>query len=421
MFDHNHFSALVEQHKDELLQLCSDLIKIPSVNPPGEMEAITSFICGYLDKHGISYEVLRPTPTTPNIVATLGRKGGRRLILNGHADVVPPGNLEKWDFDPFCGDIRGGTIFGRGASDMKCGLAGLLFAMGLLADGKVPLDGELVLTVVPDEEVSGSWGTKWLVESGTIRGDACLIAEPSGYFNCEIGQKGCCWLKLSATGTPAHGSLAPFVGDNAIEKLLRVLSGITQLRDIPARYDEQIARVMEDSKNNARRRLSAKGAAHVINHCTVNIGKISGGTKINMVPDYAEAEVDIRVPLGISTLTVEEEICRIIREAGVSGVEYSFGWRSEPNNTPRTAEIVEILAKNVQEIWNEPLTRTYQWASSDARFFRYAGIPTLQYGPSTAAGIHSYNETAEVLDVVNITKVYVCTMLDYLNGTGEQA
>ena len=304
---------------------------------------------------------------------------------------------------------------------MKCGLAGLLFAMGLLADGKVPLDGELVLTVVPDEEVSGSWGTKWLVESGTIRGDACLIAEPSGYFNCEIGQKGCCWLKLSATGTPAHGSLAPFVGDNAIEKLLRVLSGITQLRDIPARYDEQIARVMEDSKNNARRRLSAKGAAHVINHCTVNIGKISGGTKINMVPDYAEAEVDIRVPLGISTLTVEEEICRIIREAGVSGVEYSFGWRSEPNNTPRTAEIVEILAKNVQEIWNEPLTRTYQWASSDARFFRYEGIPTLQYGPSTAAGIHSYNETAEVLDVVNITKVYICTMLDYLNGTGEQA
>ena len=178
MFDHNHFSALVEQHKDELLQLCSDLIKIPSVNPPGEMEAITSFICGYLDKHGISYEVLRPTPTTPNIVATLGRKGGRRLILNGHADVVPPGNLEKWDFDPFCGDIRDGTIFGRGASDMKCGLAGLLFAMGLLADGKVPLDGELVLTVVPDEEVSGSWGTKWLVESGTIRGDASLPSPP---------------------------------------------------------------------------------------------------------------------------------------------------------------------------------------------------------------------------------------------------
>lgn len=416
MYTHEHWISLVEQRQDQLLQLCSDLIRIPSVNPPGEMEAITAFICGYLDAHHISYQVLRPTPATPNIVATVGRKGGRRLILNGHSDVVPPGNLDKWDFDPFCGDIRNGTIYGRGASDMKCGLAGLLFALGLLADQAAELDGEAVLTVVPDEEVSGPWGTKWLVESGTVQGDACLIAEPSGYFNCEIGQKGCCWLHLTATGAPAHGSLAPFVGDNAIEKLMRVLAALPQLRSIPARYDDQVALVMEDSKRNARRRLTAQGAAHVLNHCSVNIGKISGGTKINMVPDHAEAEVDIRVPLGISTQTVEEEIDRIIREAGVQGVSYSFSWRSEPNNTPRTAEIVETLAKNVQEIWNETLTRTYQWASSDARFFRYAGIPTLQYGPSTASGIHAYNETAEVRDVVNITKVYVCTILDYLNG-----
>jgi len=134
-----------------------------------------------------------------------------------------------------------------------------------------------------------------------------------------------------------------------------------------------------------------------------------------MVPDHAEAEVDIRVPIGISTKTVEEEICRIIQESGAQDVEYSFSWRSEPNSTPRTAGIVECLAENVQEIWKEPLTRTYQWASSDARFFRYAGIPTLQYGPSTPSGIHSYNETAEVTDVVNIAKVYLCTIVDFLN------
>ena len=397
MQDHKYLTSLVEERKEELLKLCSDLIRIPSVNPPGEMEVITSFICSYLDKHHIPYEVLRPT-------------------LNGHSDVVPPGNLDKWKFDPFSGEIRDGKIHGRGASDMKCGLAGLLFVMGLLADERIELDGEIILTVVPDEEVSGSWGTKWLVESGAVSGDACMIAEPSGYFNCEIGQKGCCWLKLSVTGTPAHGSLAPFVGSNAIEKLMRILTRIPEIRRIPARYDDETAAVMEDSKKNARRRLSAQGAAHVLNHCSVNIGKISGGTKINMVPDYAEAEVDIRVPLGISTLTVEEELCRIIQESGVTDVEYSFSWRSEPNCTPRASEIVERLAQNVQEIWKEPLTRTYQWASSDARFFRYAGIPTLQYGPSTPSGIHSYNETAEVIDVVNITKVYLCTIVDYINN-----
>ena len=416
MYDRNHFISRIENEQNRLLELCSSLIRIPSVNPPGEMETITRFICSYLEEHKIPYEVLYPVPGTPNIVATLGKKGGRRLLLNGHSDVVPPGNLEQWDFDPFCGEVRDGKIYGRGASDMKCGLAGLLFAMGLIADEGVELDGELVLTVVPDEEVSGEWGTKWLVESGTVKGDACIIAEPSGYFNCEIGQKGCCWLKLEAEGAPAHGSLAPFVGDNAIEKLMKVLAALPQLRSLPARYDDQVAMVMEHSKQNARRRLSAKGAAHVLNHCSVNIGKIQGGTKINMVPDHAEAEVDIRVPLGISTQTVEEEINRIICETGVQGVTYSFSWRSEPNHTPRTAEIVETLAKNVEEIWNEPLTRTYQWASSDARFFRYAGIPTLQYGPSTPSGIHAYNETAEVRDVVNITKVYLCTMLDYLHG-----
>ena len=415
MFDHDHFLSLFEARQEELLSLCSDLIRIPSVNPPGDMEPVTSFICGYLDRHHISYEVLRPTPQTPNIVATIGKKGGRRLILNGHSDVVPPGNLEKWDFDPFSGKIQDGTIYGRGASDMKCGLAGLLFALAILSDEQAELGGEVMLTIVPDEEVSGTWGTKWLIESGAVTGDACIIAEPSGYFNCEIGQKGCCWLKLSAQGMPAHGSLAPFAGDNAIEKIMRVLAKLPELRRLPARYDDETAAVMEDSKNNARRRLAAKGAAHVLNHCSVNIGKISGGTKINMVPDSAEAEVDIRIPIGISTQTVEEEICRIIQESGASDVEYSFSWRSEPNSTKRTSEIVEILAKNVREIWDVTLTRTYQWASSDARYFRYAGIPTLQYGPSTASGIHAYNETAEVKDVVNIAKVYLCTILDYLS------
>lgn len=414
MNERQHLLSLIEQRQDELLKLCSELIQIPSVNPPGDMEEITTYICRYLERHRIPFQVLRPSPQTPDIIAKLGRKGGRRLILNGHSDVVPPGNPAKWDFDPFCGTIRDGKIYGRGASDMKCGLAGLLFVMGLLSEEQAALNGEIILTIVPDEEVSGVWGTKWLVESGTVSGDACIIAEPSGYFNCEIGQKGCCWLKLTASGAPGHGSLAPFVGENAIEKLMKVLSAIPRLRDIPARYDDQVAMVMEDSKRNARRRLAAKGAGHVLNHCSVNIGKISGGTKVNMVPDFAEAEVDIRIPLGISTQAVEDEIIRIIQETGVQGITYSFGWRSEPNHTPRTAEIVESLAKNVREIWSEELTRTYQWASSDARFFRYAGIPTLQYGPSTPSGIHAYNETAEVKDVVNITKVYVGTILDYL-------
>ena len=412
--ENKRLKELVEERKEELLDLCCRMIQIPSVNPPGEVEEIVGFICNYLEKHGISWEIIRPTSDTPNIVAKMGNPDGRVLVLNGHCDVVPPGNLEKWDFNPFCGEIRNGKILGRGTSDMKTGLAGLLFVMGILSDEKIDLGGQIVLTVVPDEEVSGAWGSKWLVESGTIKGDACLIAEPTGYFNCEIGQKGSCWIKLSVNGTPAHGSLSPFVGDNAIVKLMRVLERLDKIRDIVPRYDEETARVMEESRTMAERLLEAKGARHVLNHCTVNFGKINGGTKVNMVPDHAEAEVDIRIPLGVTTAMVEDAVDLIIREAGVEGVTYDFGWKSEPNSTPQNAEIVEAVAKNVEDVWKESLNRTYQWASSDARFFRYAGIPTLQYGPANLEGVHAYNETVDVQDVVNAAKVYIGAITDYL-------
>ena len=126
--------------------------------------------------------------------------------------------------------------------------------------------------------------------------------------------------------------------------------------------------------------------------------------------------MDIRIPLGVSTEMVEEQVIRILKEVGMSGVTYSFGWRSEPNCTDQKAEIVEAVARNVQEVWDGPLNRTYQWASSDARFFRYAGIPTLQYGPANLEGVHAYNETVDVEDAVNAAKIYICAMTDYLNG-----
>ncbi len=152
------------------------------------------------------------------------------------------------------------------------------------------------------------------------------------------------------------------------------------------------------------------------NHCTVNIGKISGGTKVNMVPDYAEAEIDVRLPLGVSCDMVEERLIRILHEVGLEGITYTLAWKSEPNSTPENAEIVNLIAQGVEEVWGEKLSRTYQWASSDARIFRYAGIPTIQYGPANLEGIHAYNETVDVQDVVNATKIYVCAIVDYLNA-----
>ena len=106
----------------------------------------------------------------------------------------------------------------------------------------------------------------------------------------------------------------------------------------------------------------------------------------------------------------------ILHEVGLEGITYTLAWKSEPNSTPENAEIVNLIAQGVEEVWGEKLSRTYQWASSDARIFRYAGIPTIQYGPANLEGIHAYNETVDVQDVVNATKIYVCAIVDYLNA-----
>jgi succinyl-diaminopimelate desuccinylase len=407
---------LMERKKDQLIKLCSDLVAINSENPPGHMEEITKFIGDYLQTHAIQYEILRPQADRPNIIARIGKPGGKTLLLNGHSDVVPVGDRAKWEFDPFSGKVANGKILGRGASDMKGGIAGILFAAAMIQSHPIDLDGEVILTIVPDEEISGDKGTKWLVENYGLRADACLVAEPTDINNCEIGQRGSLWLKMTATGATAHGSLSPYAGENAIVKLMKVLARLDAIKELTAAYPQTIRPVMEDSKQMAAIKLNNPEAANVLDHITINIGTIRGGIKTNVVPDQAQAEIDIRIPIGISSGQVIAKLEAIIRELGVTGVTYEHPWRSEPNYTEVNAAIVATVAQNVHAVSGIQLARTYQWASSDARYFRYAGIPTMQYGPSNTEGIHSYNETVDVADLIIAAKVYAGTIIDFLNN-----
>ncbi|SKC65717.1 ArgE/DapE family deacylase [Maledivibacter halophilus] len=404
----------IDNRKEQLIDLCCQLIKMPTENPPGEMEDITEFICKYLEKFGVENKVHRPKPNKPNIVAKYGNEKGKKLIFNGHADVVPAGDLSKWDFDPYCGKVKDGKILGRGTSDMKAGLGGVIFVMGLLAEKKIPLDGQMFLTVVPDEEISGELGTKWIVENNIVTGDACVVAEPTGYDNCEVGQRGTLWVNLKAEGTSAHGSLSPYVGDNAIEKLIKVLEGIKCLTKLHGEYEGEVKEVIKESKIAAKECLNKPGVENIIDHVTVNIGQIKGGTKTNMVPDSAQADVDIRIPLGVSTQRVIDNIDKVIEDLNLKGITYTYSWRSEPNNVSINSEIVKAVKRNTKDVLGIDISATYQWASSDARYFRSAGIPTIQYGPANTEGIHSYNETVDVKDVINAAKVYAGMVLDML-------
>lgn len=230
---------LAKSRSGELVQLVSDLIKIPSENPTGSQREVVDFVKNYLKEAGISCEEVGSNPDFPCVVAQIGSEEGFSVILNGHVDVVPAGDRAQWEFDPFSGEITDKLILGRGTSDMKAGVAGILFAMKVLAESGAQLKGNVRLHIVSDEESGGEYGTQWLCENGYAENaDACLVAEPTTHSTIEIGQKGRVDLKFKSYGKSAHGSLAGFRGENAILKLMKVLEHVDMLREIPGKYKE---------------------------------------------------------------------------------------------------------------------------------------------------------------------------------------
>ena len=133
------------------------------------------------------------------------------------------------------------------------------------------LSGDVLLTIVPDEETGGTYGTKWLFENGYVKGDWGIVAEPTGMDNIEVGQKGTMGMNLYAEGTTAHGSLSPYVGENAIDKLVRLLPQMYQLRELHGTYEGEVAEVMEVSRNKAKTVQKAEGVKNIMDHVTVNI------------------------------------------------------------------------------------------------------------------------------------------------------
>jgi len=405
----------VENHQDELIAFCSKLIQIPSVNPPGDTTEITAFIENYLNDVGITYQKYEAADKMFNLVASIGNGEGKELVYCGHTDVVPVGDLSKWDFDPFSGEVKDGWMLGRGASDMKAGLAGIIFATKLLKKLNIELPGKLTLAIVPDEETGGEFGVPWLLERGYVQGDGCLIAEPSSPLNPTIGQKRSYWFELEVRGEPGHGSLSPLAGRNAIVDAIRAIEEIRTLWDVEITIPEEVQPLIKVSKKYMREvekdRLKYQ---EVLEKITVNIGTIEGGTKSNVIPDYCKVQVDCRLPFGIT----QEEVTEILTtKLDGLAIDYSiqrFGFKSVANYTPAENPVCQSIVESISYVTGQEAYGVMQWASSDARHFRQYDIPVLQYGPAYLPSIHGYNEKVRVEDIVRCAKVYITAAVDFL-------
>ena len=225
----------------DVSRICVDLIKIKSENPPGQTAEVIEYIRDFFGKIGISSSVTGNTSGECNIV-TSGT--GNHLLLCGHVDVVPA--LEEgWKYPPFPGIIEDSCIWGRGATDMKGGCASILNACESLVNQDIPL--QATIAFVCDEETGGDNGIHRSSLGTQIAPCDCLIAEPSPVRNPSIGQKGLCRLELLFSGTPAHGSLYPAVGESAIMGAMTLLEHVKKLHRRNYPVDDRLSDIIEKS------------------------------------------------------------------------------------------------------------------------------------------------------------------------------
>lgn len=268
-----------------VLSLTRKLLSFNNINPPGNEGDIAQFAGNFLSDNGFSVKYHDFGHNRLHLIAEKGLSSKPPIVLSGHFDTVPLGN-KKWEMDPFGNDVSGGKLWGRGSSDMKGGLAAMMLA-SVEAFSVVPPEGGIRLIFTAGEEL-GCQGISELAKDDLLPGEASavIVGEPTGNLPAT-GHKGAVYLHAVASGKTAHSSM-PEMGDNAIYKAVRAISGIMKF-DFEAEKDE------------------------LLGFPTLNVGRINGGMNINSVPDHAEFTIDIRTTTKVDHKKI---ISRIIAIAG---------------------------------------------------------------------------------------------------------
>lgn len=400
--------------ESELIALARQFIQIPSENPPGDTTAMADAVTGLLDLPQIELTRFEPKKGVVNLVAVVrGAQPGPRVVLNGHLDTFTVGARAGWSTDPFGADIRDGRLYGRGAGDMKAGVAILVSVMRDLAPLQATMQGELVLTLVSDEETGGTWGTRWLLANvPESHGDYLLNADAGHPRVVRYGEKGVMWLKVRSVGKACHGAHV-HLGRNAIELLTSALADLLTLRDLPTRLSDQVVQAMQEAREVSEQEGGA-GEFENLRDITVNIGSFHSGEVPNIVPGAAEATVDIRFPSGFTAQDMKDLIqTRLAKHPAVQW-EVIPGSETEPALTPPDHRLVQCFLKHAREKVAADAVANMRVGLTDARLFRHAGMPAVVYGP-TAFNMGGVDEHVLVAQVESVYQVQLAVAKELLS------
>lgn len=407
MTDYARLDAWVDAHFDEEVRFLQELVRVPTDTPPGNNAPHAVRTAELLQGFGLQAES-HPVPAdevraygmesiTNLIVRREYGAGGRRVALNAHGDVVPPG--DGWEHDPYGAEIVDGNLYGRAAAVSKSDFASFTFALRALEAVARPSQGAIELHFTYDEEFGGLLGPGWLLRQGLTRPDLLIAAGFS--YEVVTAHNGCLQMEITVHGKMAHAAI-PATGVDALQGAVAIMNALYAQN---ARYREITSQV------------------EGISHPYLNIGRIEGGTNTNVVPGKVVFKLDRRMIPEENAAEVEADIRRIIEQAAAAtpGLRVEIkrlllanAMRPLPGNQP----LVEAIRKHGQDLFGEPIPAMGTPLYTDVRLYAEAGIPGVIYGagPRTVLESHAKRNDERVLleDLRRATKVIARTLADLL-------
>jgi succinyl-diaminopimelate desuccinylase len=414
----------IEDKKDSMIELTQDLIKIPTLNPPGENYRE---ICEYLDtrlsRAGFATELIRAKDAPGdsdqyprwNIVARReGQKDGECVHFNSHTDVVEVGS--GWTFDPFGGQLSDGKIYGRGACDMKGGLAASIIAVEAFLEIFSTFNGAIEISGTADEETGGYGGVAYLAKKGffsPMRVQHVIIPEPLNKDRICLGHRGGWWAEIETFGEIAHGAM-PFAGDCAVRHMGEVLNEFEKtLYPALKQRVTKMPVIPEGAKNS-----------------TMNINSIHGGQiepdsetnalPSHCVPDSCRIIVDRRFLIEENVEEVKGEVENILENIKSRRPNFEYEVtelnRVIPSMTEKDAPIVKSIAASVEKVIGKKAEYVASPGSYDQKHIDRIGTlkNCIAYGPGILDLAHKPDEFVAVADMIDSAKVMGNSLIDIL-------
>jgi|TARA_B110000908_G_scaffold28367_1_gene33341 succinyl-diaminopimelate desuccinylase len=408
----NKVFEIIEKSEDNIVELCQDLIRFPTVNPPGnDYKACVEYIGDRLKVRGFKVEYIRAFGTPGdssefpryNVVARYDTgRPGPCVHFNSHIDVVETG--EGWTKDPFAADLIDGKIYGRGACDMKGGMASSIIAVEALIDSGIELKGAIEISGTGDEESGGLGGVAYLAEKGYFskdRVDHVIIPEPLNVDRVCLGHRGVWWAEIETHGRIAHGSM-PFLGDCAVRHMGAVV----------ANFEDKLYPAM------AARYTAMPVVPEGAKQSTLNINSIHGGQAEGneglpapCVPDSCRMIIDRRFLVEEELEEVKSEVVNILSSLEKSREGFSFDIRDMleviPSMTDSNSPVVKATVAAIEDVLGITPELICSPGTYDQKHIDRIGNlkDCIAYGPGILELAHQPDEYVVVEDMINSAKV----------------